>query len=78
MRFVKAGAITLALACATIIGAGAAHADQTVTVTGRLLGCAFEGVVDLDVAALLKVGPGGTITVSDDVYAELEAASCLD
>ena len=75
MRFVKAGAIALALACSTIIGAGAAHADQTITVTAKLLDCSVQTGVVLD--ALATVRAGATITVSDQVYAKLKAAACL-
>lgn len=76
MRLVKTGAIALALACSTISGAGVAHADQPITVTAKLLDCSVRSRVDLGVLAI--VGPsGGTITVSDDVYARLRAAGCF-
>jgi len=75
VRLVKTGAAALALACSTIIGAGAAHADQTITVTTNLLVCAIRSGVGLD--ALVNLGPGATITVSDKVYAQLKAAGCF-
>ncbi|WP_406281395.1 hypothetical protein OH799_16895 [Nocardia sp. NBC_00881] len=53
-----------------------AHADQPITVTAKLLDCSVRSRVDLGVLAI--VGPsGGTITVSDDVYARLRAAGCF-
>ncbi|WP_157172197.1 hypothetical protein [Nocardia pneumoniae] len=72
MRFVKAGAIAVALACSTIAGAGAAQADQTIVVTAQLLTCALEADVDLGANVGL-----GLITVSDEVYADLHAAGCV-
>ncbi|MGO4615524.1 hypothetical protein AB4305_14195 [Nocardia sp. 2YAB30] len=75
MRLVKTGAIALALACSTIIGAGAAHADQKIEVTAKLLDCSVRSRVDLGVLAI--VGPNGTVTVSDDVYTRLRAAGCF-
>ncbi|WP_454199734.1 hypothetical protein [Nocardia sp. Marseille-Q1738] len=72
MRFVKAGAIAVALACSTVAGAGAAQADQTIVVNVELLSCALEAGVDLGANVGL-----GLITVSEEVYAELHAAGCL-
>jgi hypothetical protein len=77
VRFVKAGAIALALACSTIIGAGAAHADQNIPATAQLLDCSLRSRVGLDLVGVVFVLPGGTITVSDQVYARLKAAGCL-
>lgn len=74
MRFVKTGAIAVALACsAAVVGAGAAQADQTITVDADLLTCALEANIDLGANVGL-----GVITVSDQVYAELDACGCLD
>ncbi|WP_406272091.1 hypothetical protein OH799_32025 [Nocardia sp. NBC_00881] len=77
MRFVNTGAIALAFACSTIIGAGAAHADQSVTVSADLLDCAIDSGVDVDADAVLTAGNGGKITVSDEVYTQLQAEGCL-
>ncbi|MBF6300652.1 hypothetical protein [Nocardia amamiensis] len=72
MRFVKAGAIAVALACSTVAGAGAAQADQIIVVNAQLLTCALDAGVNLGANVGL-----GLITVSDQVYADLHAAGCL-
>ncbi|KZM68511.1 hypothetical protein [Nocardia terpenica] len=73
MRFVKTGVIVAALACSAAIGAGVAHADQTITVTAELLTCAAQAKVDLGADAQV----GKSITVSDQTVTDLKAANCL-
>ncbi|WP_280273627.1 hypothetical protein [Nocardia wallacei] len=76
MRFVKTGAAALALTGAAVLGSGVAHADETITVTTDLLGCSLEN--NVGVSVLAGVRPGTALTVSDDVYADLQTHGCLD
>lgn len=73
MRFVKTGAIALAAVGASVIGAGAAHADQTITVTTKLASCAVTAGVGMN----LNADIGKSIRVSDADYAKLQSHHCL-
>ncbi|BCK56772.1 hypothetical protein [Nocardia wallacei] len=75
MRFVKTGAAALALTGATVLGSGVAHADETITITTELLGCSLQNNIGLSVLA--GVQPGTSLTVSDEVYADLQTHGCL-
>ncbi|RDI44480.1 hypothetical protein [Nocardia mexicana] len=75
MRFVKTGAVALAFAGAAVLGSGVAHADETITVTAELLGCSIQNQVGVD--ALANVQPGTSVTVSNEVFADLKAKGCL-
>ncbi|MFI6168459.1 hypothetical protein ACIBCN_16880 [Nocardia sp. NPDC051052] len=75
MRFAKAGSSVVLLAGLLAAGAGVAHADQTVTVTADLLGCAARA--DIDVSALNGVTVGSQATLSDSLAAQLQQNGCL-
>jgi hypothetical protein len=75
MRFVTTGIAAAAFACLPILAAGTAHADQTIIVTPHLRFCALRSHVGLNVLA--RATPGTRVTVSDDVYDQLEAFHCL-
>lgn len=75
MRFAKTGAAAAILAGVLMAGAGAAHADQTVTVTADLLGCAVRA--DIDVSGLNAAEPGSSVTISDALAAQLRQHGCL-
>ncbi|MBB5917566.1 hypothetical protein BJY24_006478 [Nocardia transvalensis] len=76
MRFVKIGAVAVALAGLAVLGSGVAQADETISVTAEVLGCAVQNNIDL--GAGIDLQPGKSITVSDDVLAELKTKGCLD
>ncbi|WP_040809513.1 hypothetical protein [Nocardia concava] len=75
MRFAKTGAAAAILVGVLTAGAGAAHADQTITVTADLLGCAARA--DIDVSGLNAVEPGSSVTISDGLAAQLRQHGCL-
>ncbi|QIS11680.1 hypothetical protein [Nocardia arthritidis] len=75
MRFAKAGASVVLLAGLCVAGAGVAHADQTITVTTDLLGCATRA--DIDVSALNGVSPGTSVSISDTLAAQLRQNGCM-
>ncbi|MBU3061331.1 hypothetical protein KO481_07325 [Nocardia sp. NEAU-G5] len=75
MRFVKTGVLAIALTGASIIGAGAAHADQSITVSANMLHCATTAGINASTLTHAKVGD--KITVSDATYSQLKAHSCL-
>ncbi|WP_024804021.1 hypothetical protein [Nocardia sp. BMG51109] len=74
MRFAKTGVAALAVAGAAL-GSGVAHADETIEVTAELLGCSVQNDVGVDVLA--NVEPGTSITVSNELAADLKAKGCL-
>ncbi|MEV4127724.1 hypothetical protein [Nocardia sp. NPDC049707] len=75
MRFVKTGVLAVALAGAVVTGAGIAHADQSVNVDAKLLGCASQaGISSSD---LTEANIGRSVTVSDEVAAQLKSSGCL-
>ncbi|MGY4098532.1 hypothetical protein ACW2Q0_03060 [Nocardia sp. R16R-3T] len=75
MRFVKTGVLAVALAGAFMIGAGIAHADQTVNVDAKLLGCATQAGISS--SELTEANIGRSITVSDETAAQLTEKGCL-
>lgn len=75
MRFVKTGVLAVSLAGALMTGVGIAHADETVTVSDKMLGCATQaGISSSD---LTEANIGRSITVSDEVANQLEENGCL-
>ncbi|MFI7669764.1 hypothetical protein [Nocardia sp. NPDC049526] len=75
MRFVKTGVLAVALAGALMTGAGIAHADESITVDATLLGCAMQA--GISASDLTEANIGRSITVSDEVAAQLRAKGCL-
>ena len=78
MHLIKTAAIALAMAGASVIGAGIAHADVTLNVSAanavQLLNCAAGAGVGSE----LNLSPsGGTITISDSTNAKLKEHHCI-
>ncbi|MCM6775307.1 hypothetical protein NDR87_16495 [Nocardia sp. CDC159] len=74
MRFAKVGALAVALAGAFLAGTGVAQAEESVVVTSELLGCAAKA--SMDTSILHTVQPGQSVTISDELAAELRQMNC--
>lgn len=75
MRFAKTGAFAITLAGALMTAAGVAQADESITVTTALLGCAANA--HIGTSELSTVSPGNSVTISDALAAELRQQGCL-
>jgi hypothetical protein len=76
----------MALAAATVIGASAAHAEETlpgapedeiISVDINLLGCSLGAGLGLDLLLALTAGNGSSATIGSGLATRLRAAGCL-
>ncbi|MBF6206101.1 hypothetical protein IU483_18670 [Streptomyces gardneri] len=86
MRSIQAGALVIALAAATVIGASSAQAEETlpgapkdeiISVDINLLGCSLGAGLGLDLLLALTAGNGSSATVGSGLATRLRAAGCL-
>lgn len=86
MRSIRAGLIAVTLAAATVVGASAAHAEDTlpgapedeiISVDINLLGCSLGAGLGLDLLLALTAGNGSSTNISSGLATRLRAAGCL-
>jgi hypothetical protein len=76
----------MALAAATVLGAGSAYAEETlpgapkdeiISVDINLLGCSLGAGLGLDLLLALTAGNGSSTTIGSGLATRLRAAGCL-
>ncbi|GGN92820.1 hypothetical protein [Nocardia rhizosphaerihabitans] len=81
VRIVKAVAVGLAVAAATVVGAGSVAAEpeqkENIYIDVNVLGCSFGAGLGGDVLVALGGGSGSSALVSSSLAARMRAAGCL-